>query len=230
MRRTIYFLMGMLFFSHVAGCSPADGQNKESRQQVSGDIIGGYRVIPIQNSDEKVHLTVYRGDYIKFKCNETVKDLSLSIPALSISQALPERFENAPFFKMKKSGTFEFTIGDIKGELSVIEYRQARYREATSQEAAEFIKNNQPLILDVRTPGEYQRGHLKDAVLIPVQVLSGQLEALSAYKDKEILVYCATGNRSTVASKILIDNGFERITNMRYGIADWQAKRYPVVQ
>ena len=230
MKQALVLLAAILFFSHVAGCTPADGQNTESGQQVSGEIIDGYRVIPIQKSDEKIHLTVYRGDYIKFKCNESVKNLSLSIPALSISQELPSRFENAPFFKMKKSGTFDFTLGDIKGELSVIEYRKSQYREVTSQEAAEFIKTDQPLILDVRTPGEYQRGHLKDAVLIPVQVLSGQLESLSAYKDKEILVYCATGNRSTVASKILIDNGFKHITNMRYGFADWQAKKYHVVQ
>lgn len=45
-----------------------------------------------------------------------------------------------------------------------------------------------------------------------------------------ILVYCATGNRSTVAAKILIDNGFKRIFNLRQGISGWERDKHPVVQ
>ena len=130
---------------------------------------------------------------------------------------------------MKRAGTFEFTLGSVKGNITVYDYHQASYREFTSKEAAGFIKSDHPLILDVRTPGEYSRGHLENAVLVPVQILYAQLEKLSAYKDKDILIYCATGNRSTVASKILIDSGFTRITNMRYGIVDWAAQKYPIV-
>ena len=71
---------------------------------------------------------------------------------------------------------------------------------------------------------------LKDSVLIPVQELQGRLKELVAYKDREILIYCATGNRSTVASKILIDNDFSRITNMRHGIYDWVKNNYSVTR
>jgi rhodanese-related sulfurtransferase len=67
-------------------------------------------------------------------------------------------------------------------------------------------------------------------VLLPVQQLQGRLGDLAAYKDREILVYCATGNRSTVASKILIDNGFKQIVNMRHGIYDWAKKNFPVTR
>jgi rhodanese-related sulfurtransferase len=63
-------------------------------------------------------------------------------------------------------------------------------------------------------------------MLIPVQELQTRLKELSAYKHTDILIYCATGNRSTVASKILIDHGFKRIINMRYGIAQWRHNKY----
>jgi rhodanese-related sulfurtransferase len=103
----------------------------------------------------------------------------------------------------------------------VIEYRQPNYRELTAPEAAVIIANEDPLVLDVRTRAEYDRGHLADAVLIPIQELDRRIVELRAYKQRDILVYCATGNRSTVASKILIDSGFERVLNMRHGIAEW---------
>ena len=53
---------------------------------------------------------------------------------------------------------------------------------------------------------------------------------LAPYRNKDILVYCATGNRSTVASKILIDQGFTHIANLRHGIADWYQRKYPLTR
>ena len=220
----------LLIVGLLAGCGPQEVHSTAEHQETSGEIVNGYRVIPIGDSEGSIHLKVYRGDYIKFKFDESLKDPVLSIPTLSIETQLPQDFKNAPYFKMKKEGTFAFTLGKVKGDITVIEYRQSNYRAITSQEAAEFIASDKPLILDVRTPGEYKRGHLKDSVLIPVQVLHQHLDKLADHKDKEILVYCATGNRSTVASRILIENGFKRISNMRYGIVDWNAKKYPIIQ
>jgi rhodanese-related sulfurtransferase len=100
----------------------------------------------------------------------------------------------------------------------------------TAAQADAFITQDAPLILDVRTPAEFKSGHLPNAVLIPVQELQRRIGELAPHRDKDILVYCATGNRSTVAAKILIDQGFTRIANMRHGIADWYQRKYPVVR
>ena len=131
---------------------------------------------------------------------------------------------------MKIPGTFAFSLGDVDGNLTVINYHQTSYREVSSNEAAELIQNEQPIILDVRTPNEYKRGHLHQSILIPVQELQNRYKELGTRKDREILIYCATGNRSTVASKILIDNGFKHIVNMRGGIYNWSKKNYPVTR
>jgi rhodanese-related sulfurtransferase len=131
---------------------------------------------------------------------------------------------------MKTPGTFAFSLGEVNGNIIVVNYQQARYREVSANEAAQLINIEHPLILDVRTPGEYSSGHLQNSVLIPVQELKGRLKELAAYKDREILIYCATGNRSTVASKILIDNDFKQIANMRHGIYDWVKKNHPVTR
>jgi rhodanese-related sulfurtransferase len=199
-----------------------------SRNSISGSIVGGYRIIEIQETSQEIHLKVYRGDYLKFEIRDGISDPVLSIPTLSIKKTLKGDIEDAPYFKMKKVGVYPFSIGKIKGDITVIEYRQANYKEVSAKEASELIKNIQPLILDVRTRGEYRKGHLENSLLIPLQELQARWKEISEYKNQDILIYCATGNRSTVASKILIDNGFKRIYNMRYGISDWGREKYPI--
>jgi phage shock protein E len=94
------------------------------------------------------------------------------------------------------------------------------------KEVFEIIENGEDyLIVDVRTQEEYDTGHLEGAILLPVQELEDRLDELP--KDKRIIVYCRSGNRSRTAAGILIDNGFSQIYDMG-GIGDWIEEGYPV--
>jgi len=228
MKKTIVITLSIILIVFAVLYWPVKAEIAGDEQSISGRIVGGYRILPSVKVQKENHLVVYRGDYIKFALDPAINPPVLSIPALSIEKKLSKDLGKTPYFKMKKTGTFAFFLGDINGDISVIEYQQARYQAVTAAEAAEIIGNTKPLILDVRTPREYKNGHLKDSVLIPVQELQSRLDELAAYKNEDILVYCATGNRSTVASKILIDHGFKRIMNLRYGIYEWDRKNYPV--
>ena len=210
--------------------SPARADVAAKDPPASGDIVGGFRVLNVPEGSSGVKLTVYRGDYIKFRLADPARETLLSIPDLSIQQRLSGNLEEAPHFKMEKTGVFPFSMGTAKGSIAVIDYQQANYREVSPKEAAELIRNVAPLVLDVRTPGEYSRGHLQGSLLIPVQQLQARWQEIAGYKEKDVLIYCATGNRSTVAAKILIDNGFKRIFNLRHGISGWEREKLPVVQ
>jgi len=74
-------------------------------------------------------------------------------------------------------------------------------------------------LLDVRTIEEYKEGHLRDSTLIPVQTLSKNLGMLKQDKNKKILIYCRTGSRSIVASRILKENGFTPV-NVKGGVME----------
>ena len=105
------------------------------------------------------------------------------------------------------------------------------YNNIPPDKAKGMIKSGSAnlLVLDVRTPGEYNsEGHLKNSVLIPINVLETKLEAISAYKDKDIIVYCAVGGRSAKASSILSEKGFKKIYNMTGGIKEWKRLGYAV--
>jgi rhodanese-related sulfurtransferase len=67
------------------------------------------------------------------------------------------------------------------------------------------------IILDVRTKDEYQSGHLKNSINIPVDKLSQNLKKLN--KNKPIITCCASGARSASARKLLESNGFEQVYN-----------------
>ncbi|MCG8634571.1 MAG: rhodanese-like domain-containing protein [Desulfobacterales bacterium] len=197
--------------------------------QVSGKLVNGFRVLDAGQLSASSELVVFRGDYIKFDIGKRSSAV-LSVPALDIEKQLIPDLSRTPYFKMKEVGVFDFFINESAGTLTVIEYSGAHYQKVSAKEAREIIRTFNPLVLDVRTPGEYAGGHLEDSILIPVQQLQARAGELADYKEEPILIYCATGNRSTVASKILIDRGFTRIFNLRKGIADWYKKGHPIVK
>ncbi len=69
----------------------------------------------------------------------------------------------------------------------------------------DIIKENNYIIVDVRTPEEYNEGHLKDALNIPVD----EIEENIFDKSKTIIVYCRSGNRSKTAYDSLTKMGYK---------------------
>jgi phage shock protein E len=67
------------------------------------------------------------------------------------------------------------------------------------------------VIVDVRTKGEFQSGHLRNSINIPVDNLPQNLKKLK--KDKPIITCCASGARSASARRFLKSNGFEQVYN-----------------
>ena len=86
----------------------------------------------------------------------------------------------------------------------------ANFEFVDPKQAMNIIQNeeNNMTILDVRTPDEYKMGFINNSKLIPLQELSKRLDELQKFKNKKILVYCASGSRSVAASRILEKNGF----------------------
>ena len=71
--------------------------------------------------------------------------------------------------------------------------------------------NDGAVIVDVRTKGEYQQGHIKGSLNIPLNNLSSQLTKLK--KDNPIITCCASGMRSAQAKSILKSNGYAEVYN-----------------
>jgi phage shock protein E len=73
------------------------------------------------------------------------------------------------------------------------------------------VISNGAVILDVRTKLEYQSGHLRNSINIPINNLPQNIKKLN--KNKPIVTCCASGSRSAAARRILKSNGFEQVYN-----------------
>jgi rhodanese-related sulfurtransferase len=117
------------------------------------------------------------------------------------------------------------------------------YVNLTVEEVWEFISNSSngiQILIDVRTPQEYfderiyTQSFLEKPRLFPLQIMQrdGLLLRLFMifYKDREVILYCRSANRSFIATQILIDHGFSgTIYNMMGGITEWKQAGLPTI-
>lgn len=107
--------------------------------------------------------------------------------------------------------------------------RDSGYTTILPAEAQAMMEEGEPLLLDVRTPGEYAAQHVPGSVLIPLNELSSRLGEIADYKTRDILVICRSGNRSRVASEILTEAGFTNVYNIDRGILGWAQSGLPTI-
>jgi len=106
----------------------------------------------------------------------------------------------------------------------------ANFESIDAKTAIALLENDDNVsLLDVRTIQEYKEGHLRDATLIPVSALANNLGMLKQDKNKKVIVYCRTGNRSVAASRILKENGFTPL-NVKGGIIQLMGQKVEIVK
>jgi len=106
-----------------------------------------------------------------------------------------------------------------------------RVRQLTAQEVRLHLGGaTPPLLLDVREPEEFfgDLGHIPGSRLIPLKELPARIGEIEAYKDKDVIVICRAGVRSTTAAAILTGLGFEHVSNLKGGMLDWDEQNLPV--
>lgn len=100
--------------------------------------------------------------------------------------------------------------------------------------AAEFekrIQAGESQLLDVRTAGEFQSGHLKNSLQAD-WLNNKEFAERTKYLDKSkpLLVYCASGIRSAAAAKYLLEQGFTNVQNLKGGLTAWKLEGKTVEQ
>jgi len=97
----------------------------------------------------------------------------------------------------------------------------AVYHKISASEAKSMMEKGDPFILvDVRTPTEYQQQRIEGAVLIPYDEIASRAASELPDKSALILVYCKSGNRSSTAAHTLVGMGYTNVYDMG-GIQDW---------
>lgn len=93
-------------------------------------------------------------------------------------------------------------------------YEKIFYRSIRSdlkyEEATQIIASQKSVVIDVRTPEEYNKKHYEGAINIPLYEIE-RVENEIKNKDELIFLYCKVGKRSEMAKQILMQNGYKNI-------------------
>ncbi len=111
---------------------------------------------------------------------------------------------------------------------------QPGYGDISVDQARRLVQENRDndafVILDTRTPQEYQRGHIPGAQLLNIYDKEFQAKLDSLDREKTYLVHCASGGRSSRAVQIMRSKGFEKVYHMYQGMRGWAGKGYETVR
>ena len=95
--------------------------------------------------------------------------------------------------------------------------------------ATALMNEGDALLLDVRDDNEYKGGHLMNARNFPVRKLDERMHEIEKYKERNVVLYCDNGMRTSRASSKLKKNGFVKLHTLRGGLAAWEKANLPTV-
>lgn len=103
----------------------------------------------------------------------------------------------------------------------LINEAKSRIREVSPQDVQAMQRDGADVVyLDVREPNEWNLGRMPGAMHIPRGTLETRVEQMIP-RDREVVLYCAGGNRSALAADTLREMGYEKVSSMSGGWRDW---------
>ena len=103
-------------------------------------------------------------------------------------------------------------------------------KTVSAQELVQLVNNEDALVVDVRDKAEFDAGHIVDAINIPFAKLESRADELAKHKDKPLVVACKMGQHAGAAGTVLKKKGFENVSRLRGGIAEWRNQSMPVIK
>lgn len=94
-----------------------------------------------------------------------------------------------------------------------------------AQTLKQLLDKQTVTLIDVREPGEYAGEHIPSAKLVSLSQFDPRQLPQDQYT--EVILYCRSGNRSTMAAKKLFDAGFAKVTHLDGGLGAWKQAGYP---
>jgi len=95
------------------------------------------------------------------------------------------------------------------------------YRLSAEDFANLLSEDKEIILIDIRTPNEYNQGHIKNALLINYYDKNFITTLSELDKEKHYLIYCRSGNRSRNALQIMYEMGFNNFADLEGGIRAW---------
>lgn len=119
-----------------------------------------------------------------------------------------------------------FNVYQINAQVSTV----SPVRNVDAHEAKKVVDSGDYIIVDIRTPKEFNQSHIKGAINIDFYNKSFMDNLAKLDRNKGYFVYCRSGNRSGKSMKMFDSLGFKNIVHLQRGIIDWTANGYEMVK
>jgi rhodanese-related sulfurtransferase len=129
-------------------------------------------------------------------------------------------------------GNHPFLVGAFVLLLALFIRNETRRggQSVSPQQLVDMVNRENAVVLDIRERKEYQSGHIVDALNIPYSALDGRLDELKKYRGRPIVVICKMGQTAGAAGTLLRKQGFENVSRLTGGMAEWRNQNLPVVK
>jgi rhodanese-related sulfurtransferase len=125
---------------------------------------------------------------------------------------------------------FDVVAGYLEGGINALEDRedliQQTRRVSAEEVQAILAERHQPLVLDVRTPGEWEAGHIEPSLNIPLNHLIERIVEVPHHR--KLIVLCHGGYRSSIAASLLQQRNYTDLVELAGGMAGWEAAKLPL--
>ncbi len=114
--------------------------------------------------------------------------------------------------------------------VALITYQKAQGGQSVSpQQATMLVNRSDGVIVDIREKKDFDKGHIVDAINIPLAKFRDNLSQLDKHKQVPVIVVCNLGHQSGEAVKTLKEAGFAQPSRMAGGMTEWNSQGLPVV-
>lgn len=181
-------------------------EQDDVEKTIEGDIV--FIALGRKPSSSNLNLEKIGVTMEVFKMNKTILIVIMSIALIVLGGCTPANTQQTP-------------STDTVEEAEDMPEAKVEYKKISAKEAKAIMDSQEEhIIVDVRTQAEYDSGHIDGAILVPLDQIEQLAPKMLPDYDKQILLYCRSGNRSAVAARILIDMGYTNVKDFG-GIIDW---------
>ncbi len=103
-------------------------------------------------------------------------------------------------------------------------------KSVSAQQAVDLVNRENALILDVRDKGDFDAGHIVDAVNIPFGALADRVAEIGKHRERPVIVACKMGQHSGAAGVVLRKHGFTQVVRLTGGLTEWRNQSLPTVK
>ena len=137
---------------------------------------------------------------------------------------LPEFFANNLFLCIAFIVVLMLTV---RAEFA---HQTSRTNEMSPMQATRFMNNENAVVIDVSEATDFEKGHIKTAINVPIKEFETRLSELKKYSDKAVLTYCRSGQQSIRACKLLKKSNFSNVHNISGGLRNWTEANLPTIK